>query len=283
MEQHDVVQEPATESNLIQAGKSLSNAKPKLPTIPESEENCDGGMDCHICLDVVQDPVVTFCGHLYCWPCIYKWMNLQTVPSGMADQQQQHPQCPVCKGILSKETLIPLYSRGLTSPKSSPANGGGGNGKGGPEGGIVIPQRPPSPRCDGGFSHQTVTSPTTATINSRAVPQLHLGTNDENRHRHQYQYQISGNEMDSSSSSSPTNNNYYYNVVQQHDPIVGVLCDMTFSIAKMFGIPETSLHSDIMDRRRSPRMRRQLMKIDRSLSRVSFFLLCCVIFCLLVF
>lgn len=278
MEQHDVhVQEPVTESNLIPAGKSLSNLKPKLPTIPESEENSAGGMDCHICLDVVQDPVVTFCGHLYCWPCIYKWMHLQTVPSGMADHQQQHPQCPVCKAVLSKETLIPLYGRGLTSPKS-PANDN--NGKGRPQGGIVIPQRPPSPRCDGGFSHQTITSPTTATINSRAVPQLHPRTNENRRHR----YPISGNDMDSSSSptNNNNNNNYYYNVVQHHHPIVGVLCDMAFAIAKMFGIPETSLHSDIMDRR-SPRMRRQLMKIDRSLSRVSFFLLCCVIFCLLVF
>ena len=27
---------------------------------------------CNICLDPACDPVTTFCGHLYCWPCIYQ-------------------------------------------------------------------------------------------------------------------------------------------------------------------------------------------------------------------
>ncbi|KAL3810797.1 hypothetical protein ACHAXA_006827 [Cyclostephanos tholiformis] len=31
---------------------------------------------CSICLDVVSDePVVTRCGHLYCWPCLYTWLE----------------------------------------------------------------------------------------------------------------------------------------------------------------------------------------------------------------
>lgn len=28
--------------------------------------------ECNICLELAQDPVVTQCGHLYCWPCLYK-------------------------------------------------------------------------------------------------------------------------------------------------------------------------------------------------------------------
>lgn len=247
-----------------QEGLSLSNCKSKLPTIHESEDN-SGGMDCNICLELVQDPVVTFCGHLYCWPCIYKWIHFQTVPSEMSEHQQQHPQCPVCKADVSKETLIPLYGRGLTSPRSSPNDGDGKS----PQLGIVIPQRPPSPRCDGGFHQQTITSPTTTTINSRAVPQLHPRTNG-NRN----QYPISGSVMDS---SSPTSNNSY--MVHQH-PMEGMLSDMAF--ARMLGISETSLHSHVMGRS-SPRMRRQLMRAESSLSRVCFFLCCFMMFCLLLF
>lgn len=272
MEQY-AIREPAMESNLNQEGISLSNWKSKLPTIHESGDNSSGGMDCNICLELVQDPVVTFCGHLYCWPCIYKWIHFQTVPSGMSDHQQQHPQCPVCKAEVSKETLIPLYGRGLTSPKSSSNDDDGGKS---PQLGIVIPQRPPSPRCDGGFHLQTVTSPTTTTINSRAVPQLHPRI-----HGNRNQYPISGNDMDS---SSRTNNNNNMNMVhhqhQHQHPMAGMLSDMAF--ARMFGISETSLHSHVMDRS-SPRMRRQLMKAERSLSRVCFFLCCCMIVCLLLF
>lgn len=65
--------------------------------------------DCSICLDFAVDPVVTLCGHLYCWPCIYKWMQVEnTTPQ----------QCPVCKSPLSQNTLVPLYSRGSTKPRT---------------------------------------------------------------------------------------------------------------------------------------------------------------------
>lgn len=28
--------------------------------------------ECNVCLEVAQEPVVTLCGHLYCWPCLYR-------------------------------------------------------------------------------------------------------------------------------------------------------------------------------------------------------------------
>lgn len=28
--------------------------------------------ECNICLELARDPVVTLCGHLYCWPCLYR-------------------------------------------------------------------------------------------------------------------------------------------------------------------------------------------------------------------
>ncbi|ONK63973.1 uncharacterized protein A4U43_C07F20810 [Asparagus officinalis] len=63
------------------------------------------GFDCSICLDSASDPVVTLCGHLYCWPCIYKWLQV--------DASAPHD-CPVCKSPLSQNSLVPLYGRGST-------------------------------------------------------------------------------------------------------------------------------------------------------------------------
>ncbi|KAJ8534928.1 hypothetical protein K7X08_016656 [Anisodus acutangulus] len=100
------------------------------------EENLSRGFDCNICLDVVHDPVVTFCGHLYCWPCIYKWIQFQSILSENSDQQK--PQCPVCKAEVSHKTLIPLYGPGqATKPSEDDV----------PSKSTVIPQRPPNPRC----------------------------------------------------------------------------------------------------------------------------------------
>eukprot|EP00310_Coccolithus_braarudii_P016882 CAMPEP_0183359914 /NCGR_PEP_ID=MMETSP0164_2-20130417/53725_1 /TAXON_ID=221442 /ORGANISM="Coccolithus pelagicus ssp braarudi, Strain PLY182g" /LENGTH=216 /DNA_ID=CAMNT_0025534139 /DNA_START=202 /DNA_END=852 /DNA_ORIENTATION=+ len=62
----------------------------------------DGVFDCNICMDTASEPVVTLCGHLYCWQCIYKWLQLR-----------QHCQtCPICKSSISTMTMIPIYGRG---------------------------------------------------------------------------------------------------------------------------------------------------------------------------
>jgi len=59
---------------------------------------------CNICLEPVKDkdPVVTQCGHLYCWPCLYRWMNTN------------HTTCPVCKAGVTQENIIPIFIKGST-------------------------------------------------------------------------------------------------------------------------------------------------------------------------
>ena len=39
-----------------------------LPPLFAAEEQ----FECNVCLDLAKEPVVTLCGHLYCWPCLYR-------------------------------------------------------------------------------------------------------------------------------------------------------------------------------------------------------------------
>ncbi|CAN8273580.1 unnamed protein product [Cochlearia groenlandica] len=92
--------------------------------IENEEDNttlCDsrGDFDCNICLDHVRDPVVTLCGHLFCWPCIHKWTYATKNSTWRVDQydKKESPKCPVCKSDVSDNTLIPIYGRGQKTPR----------------------------------------------------------------------------------------------------------------------------------------------------------------------
>mmetsp|Transcript_7905 Transcript_7905/g.11402 ORF Transcript_7905/g.11402 Transcript_7905/m.11402 type:complete len:377 (-) Transcript_7905:577-1707(-) len=83
----------------------------------------DSRFSCNICLDAVSEPVVTQCGHLYCWSCLYRWLEPGILPEerkGLLPQSAQfgnsivdtsRRRCPVCKAECSVQTLIPLYVR----------------------------------------------------------------------------------------------------------------------------------------------------------------------------
>lgn len=58
--------------------------------------------DCNICLDLARDPVVTCCGHLFCWPCLYRWLHVHS----------DAKECPVCKGEVTVKNVTPIYGRG---------------------------------------------------------------------------------------------------------------------------------------------------------------------------
>ncbi|MED6145115.1 hypothetical protein PIB30_021924, partial [Stylosanthes scabra] len=66
--------------------------------------NDAGDFECNICFDLAQDPVITLCGHLFCWPCLYRWLH----------HHSQCQECPVCKALVQEEKLVPLYGRGKT-------------------------------------------------------------------------------------------------------------------------------------------------------------------------
>jgi len=68
------------------------------------------GFECHICLDIAKDAVVSLCGHLFCWPCLHQW--LETRPTVQL--------CPVCKAGISKDKVVPLYGRGGNGEQKDP-------------------------------------------------------------------------------------------------------------------------------------------------------------------
>lgn len=83
--------------------------------------------DCSICLEPVAEPVVTLCGHLYCWPCMYRWLKSKQHGSG---------RCPVCKASVSEDHLVPLFGRGRAVDAARC------------KGGVRIPSRPPVPNAE---------------------------------------------------------------------------------------------------------------------------------------
>ncbi|XP_074309098.1 uncharacterized protein LOC141643724 [Silene latifolia] len=88
----------------------------------DNNNNDAGDFECNICFDLAQDPIITLCGHLFCWPCLYRWLHYHS----------QSQECPVCKALIQEDNLVPLYGRGKSSsdPRTRPIPG------------LEIPNRP---------------------------------------------------------------------------------------------------------------------------------------------
>mmetsp|Transcript_29724 Transcript_29724/g.87971 ORF Transcript_29724/g.87971 Transcript_29724/m.87971 type:complete len:91 (-) Transcript_29724:1840-2112(-) len=50
---------------------SRSEGPPSMPLVCADQQEDASAFECNICLDLAKEPVVTLCGHLYCWPCLY--------------------------------------------------------------------------------------------------------------------------------------------------------------------------------------------------------------------
>ena len=100
----------------------------------EGKASHDARFSCNICLEPVQSPVATLCGHLYCWPCLYRWLEpgltseemtrylgqstLQTQIRGDAIDRTKRV-CPVCKAPCGLERIVPIYIRSDTSKEET--------------------------------------------------------------------------------------------------------------------------------------------------------------------
>lgn len=69
--------------------------------------------ECNICFEMASEPVVTSCGHLFCWPCLYQWLNVYS----------NHKECPVCKGEVTEANITPIYGRGNSDGEKAVEDG----------------------------------------------------------------------------------------------------------------------------------------------------------------
>ncbi|XP_063899918.1 E3 ubiquitin-protein ligase RNF5-like [Zophobas morio] len=63
--------------------------------------------ECNICLSSPVDPVITLCGHLFCWPCLSEWLEYHA----------KSLTCPVCKANVNRDNVIPVYGRSNKNPQ----------------------------------------------------------------------------------------------------------------------------------------------------------------------
>ncbi|XP_022746954.1 E3 ubiquitin-protein ligase RMA3-like isoform X2 [Durio zibethinus] len=131
----------------LQSGEGSVAAEERTTDVPKSFETTNGFLEdevsekrddiekglsndgsffyCNICLDLAREPVVTCCGHLFCWSCLYR-----------LHVNSDAKECPVCKGEVTVKTLTPIYGRGNISHKPEE------------DAGLKIPPRPAGQRVD---------------------------------------------------------------------------------------------------------------------------------------
>ncbi|XP_057530048.1 uncharacterized protein LOC130808611 [Amaranthus tricolor] len=115
-----------TEPNFASSSSNGFEESMKTEQNSTNNNNDAGDFECNICFELAQDPIVTLCGHLFCWPCLYRWLRFHS----------QSQECPVCKALVQEDKLVPLYGRGKSNsdPRSRPIPG------------VDIPSRPSGQR-----------------------------------------------------------------------------------------------------------------------------------------
>lgn len=125
------------EEGIVESGKGAKRKSAHLVAKALGMEEMDDGkveeestgnfFDCNICLDNARDPVLTCCGHLFCWPCFYQ----------LSYAYSKAKECPVCKGEVTETGIIPIYGNG---------SAGGDCQLEMEEAGLRVPPRPRAPR-----------------------------------------------------------------------------------------------------------------------------------------
>ena len=131
-EDHPTHQGADTAAAAAAAAAAASELRP--PTNNAAHAHHDSRFDCNICLEPVAEPVVSRCGHLYCWPCLYRWLQPGMTEDerydmgwgssdggggsggygiGNGDSRAASARrcCPVCKAECTVREVVPIYVR----------------------------------------------------------------------------------------------------------------------------------------------------------------------------
>ncbi|RLN21922.1 uncharacterized protein C2845_PM07G27410 [Panicum miliaceum] len=95
--QHEPAADTAEINKVAANGSELGASEESIV-----ERGKTAAFECNICFEMASEPVVTSCGHLFCWPCLYQWLNVYS----------NHKECPVCKGEVTEANITPIYGRG---------------------------------------------------------------------------------------------------------------------------------------------------------------------------
>ncbi|XP_062205123.1 uncharacterized protein LOC133907112 [Phragmites australis] len=97
---HAQITHPASATDKSSASGTAAPASTKEPD--DKAGRSAANFECNVCFDMAAEPVVTKCGHLFCWECLYQWLHVHS----------HHRECPVCKGQVADDAIIPIYGRG---------------------------------------------------------------------------------------------------------------------------------------------------------------------------
>lgn len=80
-------------------GSVVVETTKKKDVVEKGTDSYGKFFECSICLDMAKDPVVTSCGHLFCWRCLFQWFHVHSNSN----------ECPNCKGVVILRNVTPIY------------------------------------------------------------------------------------------------------------------------------------------------------------------------------
>lgn len=82
----------------------ISDEKSQSNTNSDDEQHANKSerWHCPICKNELKSPVVTPCGHIFCWPCISKHLQ---------NEEETQKVCPVCSKHIDIDKVVPIYGQ----------------------------------------------------------------------------------------------------------------------------------------------------------------------------